>query len=45
MERTEDGRSREKEGKRFNEKNTAWQQDDELSDEEKFQLDLDMATE
>ena len=32
-------------GKRFNEKNTAWQQDDELSEEEKFQLDLDMATE
>lgn len=32
-------------GKRFNEQNTAWQQDDELSDEEKFQLDLDMATE
>lgn len=32
-------------GKRFNEKNTAWQQDDELSDEEKFQLDLDMTTE
>jgi len=32
-------------GKRFNEKNTAWQQDDELSDEEKFQLELDMSTE
>lgn len=32
-------------GKRFNEQNTAWQQDDELSDEEKFQLELDMATE
>jgi transposase len=32
-------------GKRFNEKNTVWQQDDELSEEEKFQLELDMATE
>ncbi len=32
-------------GKRFNEKNTVWQQDDELSAEEKFQLELDMATE
>jgi len=32
-------------GKRFNEKNTAWQCDDELSEEEKFQLELDMATE
>jgi transposase len=31
-------------GKRFNEKNTAWQQDDELSDSEKFQLELDMST-
>ena len=31
-------------GKRFNEKNTAWQQDDELSDTEKFQLELDMST-
>jgi len=31
-------------GKRFIEKNTAWQQDDELSDSEKFQLELDMAT-
>ena len=31
-------------GKRFNEKNTAWQQDDELSDLEKFQLELDMST-
>jgi len=32
-------------GKRFNEQNTGWQQDDELSDEEKFQLELDMGTE
>jgi transposase len=32
-------------GKRFNEKNTSWQQDDELSDSEKFQLELDMSTE
>jgi transposase len=31
-------------GKRFNEKNTAWQQDDELSETEKFQLELDMTT-
>jgi transposase len=31
-------------GKRFNEKNTGWQQDDELSDTEKFQLELDMNT-
>jgi transposase len=31
-------------GKRFNEKNTVWQQDDELSDSEKFQLELDMLT-
>jgi transposase len=31
-------------GKRFNEKNTGWQQDDELSETEKFQLELDMAT-
>jgi transposase len=31
-------------GKRFIEKNTEWQQDDELSDSEKFQLELDMAT-
>jgi len=31
-------------GKRFIEKNTEWQQDDELSDTEKFQLELDMAT-
>lgn len=31
-------------GKRFNEKNTAWQQDDELSETEKFQLELDMLT-
>jgi transposase len=31
-------------GKRFNEKNTAWQQDKELSDSEKFQLELDMNT-
>jgi len=31
-------------GKRFNEKNTKWQQDDELSDSEKFQLELDMST-
>jgi transposase len=31
-------------GKRFNEKNTGWQQDDELSDTEKFQLELDMLT-
>jgi transposase len=31
-------------GKRFNEKNTGWQADAELSDSEKFQLDLDMNT-
>jgi len=31
-------------GKRFNEKNTKWQRDDELSDSEKFQLELDMST-
>jgi transposase len=31
-------------GKRFNEKNTLWQQDEELSDTEKFQLELDMLT-
>jgi len=31
-------------GKRYIEKNTEWQQDDELSDSEKFQLELDMAT-
>jgi len=31
-------------GKRFNEKNTVWQQDDELSESEKFQLELDMLT-
>jgi len=31
-------------GKRFNEKNTGWQQDDELSESEKFQLELDMLT-
>jgi transposase len=31
-------------GKRFNEKNTQWQQDEELSDSEKFQLELDMNT-
>jgi transposase len=31
-------------GKRFNEKNTEWQQNDELSDSEKFQLELDMST-
>lgn len=31
-------------GKRFNEKNTGWQQDEELSDSEKFQLELDMNT-
>lgn len=31
-------------GKRFNEKNTGWQQDAELSDSEKFQLELDMST-
>ena len=31
-------------GKRFNKKNTKWQGDDELSDSEKFQLELDMNT-
>jgi transposase len=31
-------------GKRFNEKNTGWQQDEELSDSEQFQLELDMNT-
>ncbi len=31
-------------GKRFNKKNTEWQQDDQLSDSEKFQLELDMTT-
>jgi transposase len=31
-------------GKRFNEKNTKWQQDNELSNSEKFQLELDMST-
>jgi transposase len=31
-------------GKRFNEKNTGWQADAELSDSEKFQLELDMNT-
>jgi transposase len=31
-------------GKRFNQKNTQWQQDDELSDSEQFQLELDMNT-
>lgn len=31
-------------GKRFNEKNTGWQVDVELSDSEKFQLELDMLT-
>jgi len=31
-------------GKRFNQKNTEWQQADELSDSEKFQLELDMNT-
>jgi transposase len=31
-------------GKRFDEKNIGWQQDDELSDSEKFQLELDMNT-
>jgi len=31
-------------GKRFNEKNTKWQHDDELSDSEQFQLELDMST-
>lgn len=31
-------------GKRFNEENTGWQQDEELSDSEKFQLELDMST-
>jgi transposase len=31
-------------GKRFNEKNTGWQADAELSDSEKFQLELDRST-
>ena len=31
-------------GKRFDEKNTGWQQAEELSDSEKFQLELDMNT-
>jgi transposase len=31
-------------GKRFNEKNTGWQQDNTLSDSEQFQLELDMNT-
>jgi hypothetical protein len=31
-------------GKRFNEKNTKWQKDNDLSDSEKFQLELDMST-
>ena len=31
-------------GKRFNAKNTGWQADAELSDSEKFQLELDMST-
>jgi len=31
-------------GKRFNEKNTRWQRDEELSDSEQFQLELDMST-
>jgi transposase len=31
-------------GKRFNEKNTKWQKDNDLSDSEKFQLELDMNT-
>src|SRR3990172_835002 len=31
-------------GKRFNEKNTRWQHDEELSDSEQFQLELDMRT-
>lgn len=31
-------------GKRFNEKNTGWQKDDELSGSEQFQLELDMET-
>jgi transposase len=31
-------------GKRFNEKNTGWQHDAELSNTEKFQLELDMST-
>lgn len=32
-------------GKRFNQKNTKWQQDEHLSDSEKFQLELDLSTE
>lgn len=31
-------------GKRFNEKNTKWQKDEELSGSEQFQLELDMST-
>ena len=31
-------------GKRFNEKNTKWQKDNDLSDSEQFQLELDMST-
>ncbi len=31
-------------GKRFNEKNTKWQQDNAISDSEQFQLELDMST-
>lgn len=31
-------------GKRFNEKNTGWQKDAELSETEQFQLELDMST-
>jgi transposase len=31
-------------GKRFNEKNTKWQHDEELSGSEQFQLELDMST-
>jgi transposase len=31
-------------GKRFNEKNTKWQRDEELSASEQFQLELDMST-
>ena len=31
-------------GKRFNQKNTEWQQDKHLSDSERFQLELDMTT-
>jgi transposase len=31
-------------GKRFNQKNTKWQKDEQLSESEKFQLELDMTT-